>query len=252
MRRKAVSCRFSRQPPTTSKPSSILASELGDVLRRVLEVGVERHHVWPRENVESREHRRVLSVVAVEGDHAHTGIAAGERLAASRASGRALPSSTRIVSTPPGTASMTDATPCRARGGWLPRSDRNDDREPRRGHRPCAAARPASTHSRTASTTSSASSSVMAGKSGSETMREQITLGDRDSPSPHSRTSRGRTSCRCTASKCRPVPMPSSLETRHERRPLRRQHGEEVPGVDAVVCRSPRQARPGRCASSCW
>src|SRR5438132_542001 len=53
--------------------------EARDVLRLVLEIGVERHDDFAPGALHSGEHRRVLAVVAVEADHPYRSVAGAER-----------------------------------------------------------------------------------------------------------------------------------------------------------------------------
>ena len=182
-RRKAVSLRFSRQPPTTSKPFVDLGQQLRDLLRRVLEVGVQRHHDLAARHFEAGEDGGVLAVVAVERDHrapADRGAAmlaqdlerAVARCRRRPGSPRRRPSGDRVhhrrqplVESAAGSASslktgMTIET--RGACGWRRRDD--DSRRQAKRHAgprgPPAPRRPRR-------------SSVIDGKSGSETMREQ-------------------------------------------------------------------------------
>ena len=66
-----MSRRSCRIVPTTSCPSSIARDELGDLLGRVLEIGVEREDVFAVRRREAGEDGHVLPRVPHELDHLH-------------------------------------------------------------------------------------------------------------------------------------------------------------------------------------
>ena len=65
-----------------------LGHQLGDLLRRVLQVGVEGDHDLAAASFEGGEDRHVLAEVAVELDHPDLGVAGGKLLQNGEGSGR--------------------------------------------------------------------------------------------------------------------------------------------------------------------